>query len=445
MTRVLFFLFVSLVPASGSPATWFVSTTGRDDNAGTAAKPLATITKASQLAKPGDVVIVRGGVYRGMVRIASRGTQSAPIVFRSENAIIDGARTPPNTNLVQLTEAEWVEFTGFEVRGATRIGISAWMSHHVTIAKNRVHDCGAAAIWAGGEKQGQTSDVTITGNTVTGNVLQNAAHQLSRGWPQAIGVYKSARVAVTHNVVSRNHGEGIAIIVSNHCTVADNEVNDNFSVEIYLDNAQSTSVERNFVYSSGDRRYFRGGHPAFGIGAANETYDVASPLEEITIANNIILRTRSAIFYGNYERGGGLRKSLIANNTCYASTEALVRIDESSRNEGTRVVNNIFYQSRQAPLARAATRGVTFSHNNWNRADRSRVAGEGDVIGDPLFVNRGGTSAADYRIAAGSRAIDAGVHVPDLPSDYFGVRRDERYDAGAVEFTKRAAASVATM
>src|SRR5205085_3449533 len=249
-------------------------------------------------------------------------------------------------------------------------------------------------------------------------VLQNAAHQLRRGWPQAIGVYKSARVDVTENVVARNHGEGVAIIVSNHCTVAGNEVNDNYSVEIYLDNAQSTLVERNFVYSSGDRRYFRAGHPAFGIGAANETYDVASPLEQITIANNIILRSRSAIFYGNYERGGGLRKSLIANNTCYASTEALVRIDESSRNEGTRVVNNIFYQSRDAPLARAAKRGVTFSNNNWNRADRNRVAGEGDVIGDPLFVNRGGTSAADYRLSAGSRAIGAGDRVPERPNEY---------------------------
>ncbi|MCU1232025.1 MAG: putative calcium-binding protein [Acidobacteria bacterium] len=439
MTRVVFVLLLSIVAPLARAKTLFVATNGRDSNRGSEAEPFATITKAADMAKPGDLVNVRGGVYKGTVHIESRGrSESQQIIIRAlpgETAILDGSSTKPGTDLVRLVGAEWVQFTGFEVRGATGIGISAWGVRHVTIADNRVHDCAGAGIWTGSDKQSETQNVTITGNTVTGNVLRNAAHETRRGWPQAIGVYKSARVLVSRNVVSRNHGEGIAIIISNHCTASDNQVSDNYSVEIYLDNAQWSTVERNFVYSTGDRSYFRFGQPAFGIGAANETYDVANPLEHITIANNIILRSRSAIFYGNYDRGGGLRSSIIANNTCYASTEPLVKIDDSSRNQATFVVNNIFYQSRSAPLADVTTRGVTFTNNSWNRAERGRAAGEGDVIGDPLLVKAGGTTPDEYRIAAGSPCVNTGTKVPTVTSDYWNRPRGAKYDIGAQELS----------
>ncbi|MEA2572634.1 MAG: hypothetical protein QOI24_4635 [Acidobacteriota bacterium] len=437
MNRVVFVFLLSIVAPLAHAKTWFVATNGRDSNRGSDAEPFATITKAADAAKPGDVVNVRGGVYKGAIRIESRGeSESRQIIIRAlpgQTAIIDGSSTKPGTDLVRIVGAQWVQFTGFEVRGARGIGIIAWGVRHVTIANNRVHDCAGAGIWAGSDKQGETQDVTIAGNIVTGNVLRNVAHKTRRGWPQAIGAYKSARVLITRNTVARNHGEGIAIIISNHCTAGDNEVFDNYSVEIYLDNAQWSTVERNFVYSTGDRRYFRFGQPAFGIGAANETYDVANPLEHITIANNIILRSRSAIFYGNYDRGGGLRSSIIANNTCYASTEALVKIDDSSRNEATFIVNNIFYQSRDAPLAEVTTRGVTFSNNSWNRADRGRAAGEGDVVGDPLLVKAGGTTPDDYRIAAGSPCVNAGTKVPTVTTDYRDKPRGAKPDIGAME------------
>jgi parallel beta-helix repeat protein len=439
MTRVFFFLLFSIIASAAPATTWFVATNGRDSNRGSEAEPFATITKAAAVATAGDVVNVRGGVYKGVVRIESRGKSEAEqIIIRAlpgETAIIDGSSTKPGTDLVRLVRAQWVQFIGFEVRNAAGVGIIAWGVHHVTIENNRVHDCAGAGIWTGSDKQNETQNVTITGNSVTGNVQRNVAHAKRRGWPQAIGVYKSARVLVSHNVVSRNHGEGIAVILSNHCTASDNEVSDNFSVEIYLDNAQWSTVERNFVYSTGDQRYFRFGQPAFGIGAANETYDIANPLEHITIANNIILRSRSAIFYGNYERGGGLRNSIIANNSCYASTEALVKIDDSARNKATFVVNNIFFQSREAPLADVATRGVTFSNNSWNRAERGKAAGEGDVVGDPQFVKAGGTTPDEYRIAAGSPCANAGTSVPTVTHDYFSRPRGAKYDIGATEIS----------
>jgi hypothetical protein len=54
-----------------------------DSNPGTAKKPLATIDAAAQLARPGDTVLVRPGVYREWVRPARGGELDKPIVYRA--------------------------------------------------------------------------------------------------------------------------------------------------------------------------------------------------------------------------------------------------------------------------------------------------------------------------------------------------------------------------
>ena len=99
---------------SASAATYFVATSGNDANAGTETAPFRTITRSATVARAGDVVNVRGGVYHEIVKISSKGTAASPIVFQSypgETAVIDGTGSAANTNLVQLTGAEHVDFT----------------------------------------------------------------------------------------------------------------------------------------------------------------------------------------------------------------------------------------------------------------------------------------------------------------------------------------------
>src|SRR4051812_12322331 len=51
-----------------SGTTWYVSTAaGADNNPGTLAAPFRTIQQAADLARPGDVVLIRGGIYRETV------------------------------------------------------------------------------------------------------------------------------------------------------------------------------------------------------------------------------------------------------------------------------------------------------------------------------------------------------------------------------------------
>ncbi|MDB5300059.1 MAG: carbohydrate-binding cenc domain protein [Phycisphaerales bacterium] len=73
---------------------WYVSTTGSDGNSGTLAAPLATIQHAADLARAGDTVFIRGGVYHETVTPARSGAAGAPITFTSynnEGVKIDGA------------------------------------------------------------------------------------------------------------------------------------------------------------------------------------------------------------------------------------------------------------------------------------------------------------------------------------------------------------------
>ncbi|MGO4526445.1 DUF1565 domain-containing protein, partial [Microvirga sp. 2MCAF35] len=49
--------------------TIYVSTTGSDTGSGASGSPVKSITKAAQLAKAGDTVLVAGGVYNGNVSI----------------------------------------------------------------------------------------------------------------------------------------------------------------------------------------------------------------------------------------------------------------------------------------------------------------------------------------------------------------------------------------
>ena len=79
-------------PPAASGATIHVATDGKDGNAGTKGAPVATIGKALSLAKAGDTVLVRKGVYRESVTINKSGTAAAPIWIRGEpGAVLDGS------------------------------------------------------------------------------------------------------------------------------------------------------------------------------------------------------------------------------------------------------------------------------------------------------------------------------------------------------------------
>lgn len=111
------------------PATLYVATDGNDSNSGrTASAPLRTISKATSMVQPGDVVYIRGGVYPINVAFRTPGTSSNPIVWASypgETAIFDGADQSRGTSQhrVWVDGVSYNHFVNFEVRNSPQQGI----------------------------------------------------------------------------------------------------------------------------------------------------------------------------------------------------------------------------------------------------------------------------------------------------------------------------------
>ena len=92
--RIVFALAAAAVCMNGVAAEYFVATNGCDGADGSAARPWRTIQRAADVAKAGDIVTIRGGVYREWVKPANAGRADAPITYRAakgEKVVVTGA------------------------------------------------------------------------------------------------------------------------------------------------------------------------------------------------------------------------------------------------------------------------------------------------------------------------------------------------------------------
>jgi hypothetical protein len=414
---------------------------GSDVNAGTVAAPFATITKAAAVAQPNDDISVRGGTYNKLQSISSHGTSAAWIsihAYPGELPIIDGTGLGLDKNLVSFVSASYVLFSGFEVRNATRIGIMGWNSNNIKIANNTVHDAVRNGIYFGSDSMGIVSDIVVDGNTVYNTVTENQYHTMNGGWASAVMISWCNRGQIINNNVYQNNGEGIIYLLSNQGLVQQNTVHDNFSVEIYLDNARSVLVNRNFAYSTGDTRFYRSGNPSAGIGTANEPYSASNPLSDLTITNNIVVSSHWGFYYGAYGNGGGLKNTIVANNTFYKSTGALLWI-QSDAHANSVIENNIFDQVGGV-MTDVAGAGVSYRNNQWYGGNAGAATGAGDIIGDPRLVNPGSVTAADYKLTVSSPGLNLGALVSFVTADYWGSSRGAINDIGAHQYSGGVAA-----
>jgi hypothetical protein len=304
-------------PPSSADADFVVATNGRDGAVGSVDSPLATIGQAIYLAKPGDVILVRGGVYEGPLAIWKGGRDGAPVTikaFPGERPIIDGDGTRADTDLVSIT-ASHVEFSGFEVRGATRSGISVWSAKDVALIDNVVHDAVRGGIYVGSDKLGVSSGHLLDGNVVYNTVLENSARNWSEGWARAVAMDNSTDTVVRNNTIFKNYGEGVGSVSSTDILYKNNIVYDNFSVQVYLDNVQDFTATDNIIFHSGDTDFFRYKEPGIGLLIANEYTTYEMPSERITVQDNIFADVEPVFYDGSYGRGGGISDSSLGPNT----------------------------------------------------------------------------------------------------------------------------------
>jgi parallel beta-helix repeat protein len=173
-----------------------------------------------------------------------------------------------------------------------------------------------------------------------------------------------------------------------------------------------------------------------------------------TVVNNIIYNN----LHGIEMRDNG---QMVANNTIYGNKPSVfsaagiaVKSEEKTASRGwwlpwlakptghapSRVVNNIIHSNNVGIRFEPGASGVTVKKNLMGgHASGNFVNPQTNTIqdnllnADPKFVNsRGG----DFRLQAGSAAINAGVAVNGVNTDFAGVSRPQgsAFDIGAFEF-----------
>jgi hypothetical protein len=458
MRTIRFAVFVAALLAAASlhATTYYVAPAlsgGSNTNPGTLSQPFLTIQYAVGAMHPGDTVYVRAGTYNEYVTIWGFNPTppvNSPVTYvvnyPNEAPVIDGTGLTGKNAMVAIGGGTaYVHFDGFEVRSSATAGIMVYDGNNIAIKYNTVHDCQNWGIVAesSGNTFDTTHDITIDGNTVRRCVLQNSSGTAS-SWLQALSAIRATAVNITNNYVYENFGEGIDYILSASGTIAGNHVWDNFSGNIYLDNAQNTTVNANFVIAgraANPSQYYRSGQPAVGIATANETYTTQRPLTGLTITNNIVVRTHTGFQYGNYGYGHGLHYTTVANNTFYQTTQSMLYIEDGANgthvHDTTTIENNIFDQRTDQYSAQAPSVGITYQYNDWyGGLSGHTMPGAGDITSDPLLANPSGTSDVDFKLTASSPCINTATSSSAPSADYWGIARPRGtgYDIGAHEY-----------
>lgn len=345
---------VPVVSAAGTE--YFVATTGNDSSAGTINAPWRTLQHAADVAVPGSIINVRGGVYNQKLKITRSGSAAAgPIVFTSYNAeaaIIDGTglAVTGTEGIVDLTDVNYITIKGFEIRNfittaSNKMPVGIYVhgsGSFIELSGNKVHDIKNTSTPTGSDLLGRDAhgiaiygtkapdsihDIMINGNELYNLVLGSSESLVLNGNVDTF--------SVLNNIIHDNDNIGIDIIgfegkspstsydQARNGLVKGNKVynitsnnnpsygktlpnNSNAADGIYVDGGKDSIIEQNYSYNND-----------IGIEIASE--HAGKSTSNITIRSNLAYNNRlTGIAMGGYDKQRGSTVNCkIVNNTLY--------------------------------------------------------------------------------------------------------------------------------
>ena len=424
-----------------SPA-FYVSPGGDDGNDGrTEQTALATPRKAVDAAQPGDIILLMEGTWpsdRSSVSFRRGGTPSAWITLKNYPGhhplllneswncigIGNGSRATPSTG----PAVAYIEVRGLHIRG------------NADVADKKYPE-------ALGKPDGRTNG---NGIGVEGRYERHAPHHLR----------------FADNLVEYNCGGGIGCLESDWVTIEHNVVRNNCWWMIYAGSGISILGASNFDATEGRYKHLVRDNVTCG----NRCFLKWEALNRISDGNGIILDVNARtddrpdgrflgriLVQGNlsYHNGGsGIHAykadhvDIIHNTAWMNSVSPELQYGQIFAGEAddVRIVNNILVApvgnlaagEKPEPVngADRCTR-VVYAHNLYFGGNTPPVMGEGDRVGDPLFVGASADPAtADFHLREGSPARRAGLQEPFSPIlDLEGrpLRSDGPPDLGALQ------------
>lgn len=125
-----------LILAGGvAAAEFYVSPDGADTADGSSAAPFATIARGISKLQPGDVLNVKGGIYKESCTVAIKATREKPVVIRAavaEDSDECAWIQATGRDGILVRESSYVTIEGLKVTGAARAGFLAGGSDHIT-------------------------------------------------------------------------------------------------------------------------------------------------------------------------------------------------------------------------------------------------------------------------------------------------------------------------
>jgi hypothetical protein len=424
-----------------TPAEYYVSMTGSDQNPGSITQPWKTFRKAVETMLGGDTVYIRGGTYNEPVKINYKtnttGQYLTLAAYPGEEVIVDGTGIVIDYNqegLIYVKRTDYVRISGLKVQHSNGAGIYIGYANHVIVENNQTYDTVKSGISTWG-----ATNVVIDSNDIALACNPHPNYPMSE---ENISVDNTSNFEIKNNYVHKasniadgsSGGEGINV----------------------KDGSSFGKVHNNVVHL--DER--ADGKPSnrlgFGLDAwnnANGTHDIeyynnvsynnyvgfivsseqGGPVENIKVYNNIAYNNASAGFAVVWWSGtkDGTKKNIqFFNNVSYHNGIGFE--NTSPKNQNVVVRNNIFSQNTTPVQLLSGSEGqFTIDHNLFYES--GGTYGTNTVIGDPKFIN---PVEANFQLQSSSPAIDAGSSLNAPDTDFAGNSRPRGagYDIGAYEY-----------
>ncbi|MEJ7696252.1 MAG: right-handed parallel beta-helix repeat-containing protein [Candidatus Limnocylindrales bacterium] len=431
---------------------YHITTSGSDSNPGTATQPWRTLQKAANTLGPGTTVYIHPGTYDGLYMNRSGGA-GRPIVFAAlpgaSRPVISGARV----DIIKLSNAHDLVFDGLIVQGATggggsgagirtENGSSRIVIQNSLIQNNRSY----------GININNSTEITVSANEIAYNeegvnVGRAGAGVLIEG----NRIHHQDKLVVnTANISSDDHGAvGVALVKTTGAVTVKGNVLwanraasydygwDGGAFEIYSASNVTITGNRTFDNENVLETGSDGVLPcADNVFRHNESYGATSAGRSfglfircgdgMIVAHNVFHNLDQFVFsVGGASRYNGSFEGLrIENNIAVMAAGKIIGI-ESALPASVVIDHNLMDNTSGGYIASVTGRGSTNSLATFTSWTGFQRAG---LDADPRFVN---AAARDYRLAAGSPAIDRGADVFGSALPYAGSAPDlGRYETG---------------
>ena len=288
--------------------------------------PCSTFKECASLLSPGATLQV-SGEWAETLEVLASGTSAKPINIVGSGALLNLAE---HSGII--IRGDYVNVSGFEITGPQAFGL--YVSGRYGVMQNNViHN-------------------SVTANGTNGS-CGTSGGSFGSGLKLALG---AENVIVRNNTVYENCGEGITLTRAVGTLVEGNNVRDNYSMNIYVDNSPYTTVQNNTSTCTGI--YLRNGERAMGVGLGEESYSGwGSQRHDIQVLNNTISGCSYGVGVMSSNVGGTFKDSVISGNIITGGTTRSISL--LSHNQNILISNNQIY----ADLYLRYPDGVTLLNN----------------------------------------------------------------------------------